>query len=217
VSNLLSIDEKCALGLGISARRIVHEMPWLTRPLVATEAARARLATWLGSGGLDRARRTAHEIRATLAFFGDIEMLPAVVAAFERMAPPACDYVMGKAFIIGVGATTDGWTSAAEFPRTHRQIIALNGARPDFEQLRKTTAHEAAHVWLEEEVPIVLSHEKHRANLREACRADGTLQVFEGYIEAVEARARELAACWNANAFEPRVCSEDAHIRGTNL
>lgn len=165
---------------------------WLGHELIATECARERLRSWHTSGGLDR---PAPAIRDTALFFGDDSMLPAIIAAFEQMAPPARDFVLDAATIFGTGWATRGWTGATPF-RSRPRVILLSGSSRDPEVVRRVMLHEASHVWLEPASTAPISAAGH-ADFIDLGRRDGWYRDLEQQrIRGIESRANTLAAEW---------------------
>jgi hypothetical protein len=162
---------------------------WLQDELVCTEHARERLRAWVLAGGLSR---PAPDVRARLQYYGDVEVLPIVVRGFQRMAPPARDYVLEHAAIVGVGWSTYGWTAAA-IPATPH-VIVLSGARRDDAAIEHTVLHEAAHCWLEATPAGIRPASAEIA--ASAARAGGKTTGMDPKVARKETRAEALVGLW---------------------
>lgn len=194
----LTLAERMALVPGISARRLLT--PWLNSALVATDDARERLRAWYDAS--DRLAGDQDPIRERVVYYGDPEMLDPIVEALGMMAPPARDFVMSCAFIVGVGWSRGGWTHGGQFRPQRDRIIVLSGRNREARLVRNCMLHEAAHVWLESQsdAPVLSEHlfsllfEHHAAKNGDSWRSDF---VAKGREE--EKRAESLAAVWAAS------------------
>ena len=177
--------------------------------LVASEAGRQKLRFWL-----ERERATPSplesqaELRARLsdevAFFGDIEMLPAVVDALVHMPRPVRDVVLGSVAFLGCGWSTHGFVIASDFSwpdgRSRPRAVLLNGADHDLEWLQHVTRHEGAHAWLlpsTDLIPAVPA--RGHARVRELARTEGWLAAADARTRHDELLAEALAICWGSD------------------
>ena len=169
---------------------------WLTDTFVRTKEARARLAAWLDEGGLDRA---APDVREAVGFYGDDPMLAPVVDAICCLPPPARDFVLDTATIVGTGWSTRGWTGSSNFASKTPRLIALSGATRDPETITHVTLHETAHVWLEP-IPAALITSAGKVGLTEHGIAAGWIDQMQEYKDRVEIRAETLTSEWERQA-----------------
>jgi hypothetical protein len=185
------LEDRMALLAGqASARDVCHHLPWLRRPLVATESARERLTAWALAGGLSRPKPDT----TALQFYGDKGARVSAIMALDLMAPPARDYILDNVMVFGVGVTSVGWcgTVAGALPR---RIVALSqGANEDNNDgayyARRIALHEFAHAWLEPE-------ELASSNLPTVRRDELPPGKFYTKQQTpVELRAWSLTECW---------------------
>jgi hypothetical protein len=189
----LSLPEKCAVLPAVSGRRLA-ELRWLTRALVETDHAVTRLQQWAANGGLDR---PAPDCREIVVYHGDEPMLADVVQALNYLAPPARDYVLETAAIVGTGWTTRGWAGRIGPVADRARIIVLSGASRDHRDVFELMLHECAHTWLEANIGPTASAAGAMA-LHEYAFAQGFAPRLTAEVERIESRARCLARIWGA-------------------
>jgi hypothetical protein len=191
------LEDRVALLAGqASAREVCQGLPWLRRPLVATDAARERLKAWALAGGLSRPKRDTSK----LEFYGDLGANVAAVMALDVMAPPARDFVLDNVVVLGVGVTTEGWCGNLA-GRPFRKVVALSrGANRDNNEgayyARRVALHEFSHAWLEPD----------RADAAPSVVDQPDLHQGKYYTRAqrpVELRAWSLTEQWEGQPFGP--------------
>lgn len=192
----LTLADRFGLLRGCVPMRTIArgEPAWLCNELAATDVARERLRAWCEAGGLDR---PAPELAQALRFYGDSEMFSPVVEAFNRMAPPARDFVLAHALVLGTGWTTAGWTGSASFARERSRVILLSGASRDADAVMRTTLHEAAHVWCEPETEGLVSAVGEGA-LELLAYTEGWHDQIRHHRRRIEFRACSLAKRWQS-------------------
>lgn len=192
VRGALSLPEKHALVPGV---------PWrVLAPLaihaeeVRTRHARRRFRAWIRSGG---AQRSTKDLAETMAYYGDQEIWPAVVAAVQTVPEMVRAFLLQQAVVFGIGWRSSGWVNGG-FRIGRRQVVVLSGHQHDVEAIRRVMIHEAAHLWLES-----FGGKRHPATAREALsltqkieRIGGGREWIECRTQTVEARACALAELW---------------------
>ena len=213
----LPLDERMALMPGVSARRIIEDMGWLGRELIATEPAKERLKRWVDAG-------CPVPDRTALTYIGDSGIEKIVEEAMLQIPDPVAAHLVDSSVVIGVGRSSAGWHTLLPVlptsPFEARHVIAIDGGESD-SWIAGTFAHEGCHSWLNAIVSPDAAPT--RADRREIDQALAVAIATDPKIvallappkERAERQAAILARSWGFKgaATNPRYCSYSQHIQ----
>lgn len=188
-------------ALGVPAPTPWALPSWAVPELIATEAARARLAAWCAAGA--RPVEPAAVLRR-LRYIGDPELLAVVrESLLSKVAPPAALHILEHYLVLGTGWSSGGFCSCVAAPGgALLRLIMLSGAGQDAAKVASYLAHELAHGWLEPDPQRPCAAEDAAVEgawlaLRGA-RGDELVRGVERQQFEAELRADSLALRWGA-------------------
>ena len=130
---------------------------WCSWELCRTEPAREKLRMWLASDPVRPWRLTTKAVNARLrsSLYGCPVMSGHVIRTIAELPAPMGIYAAERVSILCAGGSLHGTASAPLQTGDRPWFVVLSapvGAEAlDLSELRETTAHEAAHTWLEPE------------------------------------------------------------------
>jgi hypothetical protein len=131
-------------------RRLAALPSWLRPPLVATAAARQKLAAWIASGKPDAP--TQADALVGQQHIGDELLAHAIARTLSALPAPLGHYAIGHCQFISVGASIRGFC-APHVSHERPWLIVLSTAGQDVPLFEAVVAHEVSHAWLLEEPP----------------------------------------------------------------
>jgi hypothetical protein len=200
---------------------LAARVPWISKELIATPAARARLATWVEAGSPAADPLDVHVV-------ADEYLEPLIGSVLAALPPPVLFHMVRHASVLAVGRDAKGWWAWPPSPRSDstegRSVlvagwIAGDDADTDF---RSVVKHEVSHCWLEPGPPLVrapvsveaIRERREDRALLVKCGAEWNLlhRVVEPEAQREE-RACALAARWGATGAAASGCSQRAYTR----
>jgi hypothetical protein len=186
---------------------------WMTRELLATEAARDRLRRWAALGSPTPVR---HDVRRHAVAIGFDAVRQTVVRAICATPPPVRWFTLNHAWLITVAG--GGWTwAAAPPPATGELMVVALDARLGAADLRSVTGHELSHVWLlpagaGHRVSTIAEREEHSQLLSRLASAWGRDDLLRRETIRVERQAAALARQWGFTGVpaDPDACEHAA-------
>jgi len=126
--------------------------PWMSMPLLATEAAREKLSAWVARTPREEWETPAHAASTLVAasIVGDPVGAHCVARALHRLPRPVHDYAVSRCTFVVLGPSFAGWCGPRLDSGDRPWVIVLR-ATPDLTEFERLVWHEVGHAWLLEE------------------------------------------------------------------
>ncbi len=150
-----SLEERYEFFRGqVSYRDLAHGAArWLTQLLIATPAAKEKLAEWVSATPPPWATPSSEELQSKVHYFGDFSMSSTLAGALERLPPPVRDYALERVSFMGIGWQAWGFCGPWP-PRTPERpwliVASIPWGRKDMNPV-DVFGHELSHAWLNQE------------------------------------------------------------------